>query len=386
VAETGWSTPESVAARLRPRWRSGDLLRRYASGAPFDPVDVPLRGPRASDLGADLDRVRRWIDRLERAAPGRYDLVRRAVGARTVGRNEVPSRAVVSEYDQAWRLLGVEDDVARYDRLLAATAGDPEVTGWLLERPSAALAVAEDEWPAVLAALGWLRDARGSGRYVREISAPGVDTKVVERHRPTLAALLGVPSAADRFAAALGLRDRPARLRVRWGPGVAGATAGLTDVTAPVEELATLDARVSAAVVVENEITFLTVPVPADGVVVFGEGFRVSRAGALPWLAHVPVHYWGDLDTHGFAILDRLRAWLPQTTSFLMDRETLLAHRDRWVGEPSPTSADLARLTAEERALYEDLVTDRYADRVRLEQERVDWAWVLDRWPVGRPS
>lgn len=41
------------------------------------------------------------------------------------------------------------------------------------------------------------------------------------------------------------------------------------------------------------------------------------------------VHYWGDLDTHGSAILDRLRAWLPQTRSFLMDRETLLDHRER---------------------------------------------------------
>jgi hypothetical protein len=43
----------------------------------------------------------------------------------------------------------------------------------------------------------------------------------------------------------------------------------------------------------------------------------------------VDVHYWGDLDTHGFAILHSLRAWLPQTQSFLMDRQTLAEHRDR---------------------------------------------------------
>ena len=95
----------------------------------------------------------------------------------------------------------------------------------------------------------------------------------------------------------------------------------------------------------------------------------------------MPVHYWGDLDTHGFAILDRLRAWLPQTTSFLMDRDTLLAHRERWGSEPSPTAAALTRLTDAEQATYEDLVGDRYADRVRLEQERIDWAWALERWP-----
>jgi hypothetical protein len=132
---------------------------------------------------------------------------------------------------------------------------------------------------------------------------------------------------------------------------------------------------------VENEITYLSVPVPAEGVVIFGEGFRVSRAGSLTWLRDVAVRYWGDLDTHGFAILHQLRAWLPQTESLLMDSETLLSHRDRWVPEPSPTSAALDRLTEAEHVVYDDLVTDRHAERVRLEQERIDWAWAMSRWP-----
>jgi hypothetical protein len=101
----------------------------------------------------------------------------------------------------------------------------------------------------------------------------------------------------------------------------------------------------------------------------------------LPWLRAAPVHYWGDLDTHGFAILDRLRAWLPQTASFLMDRETLLAHRDRWVPEPTPTAATLTRLDTAEAALYDDLVSDRLAESLRLEQERIGWAWARDRLP-----
>ncbi|MGQ0845264.1 MAG: Wadjet anti-phage system protein JetD domain-containing protein [Sporichthyaceae bacterium] len=91
----------------------------------------------------------------------------------------------------------------------------------------------------------------------------------------------------------------------------------------------------------------------------------------------------GDLDTHGFAILDRLRAHLPQTTSFLMDRRTLLAHRERWGAEDRPTAARLTRLTAEEHDLYADLVADRLGDRVRLEQERIDWALALDRLPYS---
>ncbi|MDX6301695.1 MAG: hypothetical protein QOF53_2909, partial [Nocardioidaceae bacterium] len=63
----------------------------------------------------------------------------------------------------------------------------------------------------------------------------------------------------------------------------------------------------------------LSVDVPRDGII-WGKGFDADRVGSLPWLVDVDLTYWGDIDTHGFAILDRLRAWLPQTQSTLMDR------------------------------------------------------------------
>src|SRR5690625_5320890 len=62
-----------------------------------------------------------------------------------------------------------------------------------------------------------------------------------------------------------------------------------------------------------------------------------------------------------------------------MESETLHAHRSRWGTESSPTSAELDRLTPNEAAVYDDLVSDRHGERVRLEQERIDWAWALDR-------
>lgn len=116
----------------------------------------------------------------------------------------------------------------------------------------------------------------------------------------------------------------------------------------------------------QNEISYLSVDVPSDGCVIWGRGFDVDSAGRLPWLADAEVLYWGDIDTRGFAILDRLRAWFPQARSVLMDRETLLAHRDRWVTEDRPARSALSRLTAEERELYAELVGDVLGERVRL--------------------
>ncbi len=88
------------------------------------------------------------------------------------------------------------------------------------------------------------------------------------------------------------------------------------------------------------------------------------------------MHYSGDFDTHGFAILSLLRGGIPQVESVLMDRQTLLAHGERWGQEPSPTRGRLTDLTMAEMALYQELVEDVYAPALRLEQERLDWRWV----------
>jgi hypothetical protein len=378
---TTWTTRSDIRTRVRRRWDDGSILRALAEASPFPIVDVALRGPKPGEIGDDLDAVRSWIAALEAGSRGglQYTLRYAPVGGRLIGRNELPSRAIVESYEQAAALIGVGDQVQAYKTVLSVVAREPAVSAWVASKPLRALEVA-DIWPALLSAYLWLRRAQDSGRYLREITAPGVDTKFVERHRPLLAQLLGVPSSAPGFLRALGLGAKPETLRLRVDPSL-DLAAGLSDLTARANELAMLKIAAKFAVIVENEITFLSVPVPAEGLVLWGKGFEVDRAGSMPWLAGADIVYWGDLDTHGFAILDQLRAWLPQTRSMLMDRDTLLAHRDRWVVEASPTAARFNRLTVDEEALYHDLITDRLGRRIRLEQERIDWAWVAERLP-----
>lgn len=376
-----WTTPADIVSAVERRWADGSLLRAFATESTFPVIDIRIRGPRASDIGDDLGAVRDWITRLDagRRDDGRYTLEWTPIGGRHIGRNRIPSRAIVSSFDQAWALLGVGTEARRFASIRALVSPHEAVSRWVLAHPHKALALGQ-EWPTVLAAYSWLVSRRDSGAYLREISAPGVDTKFVERHRAVLAAVLDVPGSAAGFVTGLGLRTKPDLVRMRFRPGL-GLPTGLTEMAGRADEMASLSVSVGTAVVCENEITYLTVPVPADGVVIWGKGFDVDRVGRLRWLADADVFYWGDVDTHGFAILNQLRAWLPQTTAFLMDRETLLAHRDRWVVENSPTRARLDRLTDDEAALYEELVTDHHGDRIRLEQERIDWGWATGRFP-----
>jgi hypothetical protein len=127
--------------------------------------------------------------------------------------------------------------------------------------------------------------------------------------------------------------------------------------------------------VVENEVPFLTVPRVSGTVAVLGNGnAAASVVAALPWARTTKIKYWGDVDTWGFVILDRLRAAVGDRTSIesvLMDRSTLLDHRDAWVVEESPIVTDVRWLTDDESLLYRDLVAQQLGHNVRLEQERL---------------
>lgn len=147
--------------------------------------------------------------------------------------------------------------------------------------------------------------------------------------------------------------------------------AAITELELRVDELAKVELPVTTVFIVENQATYLAFPEVPDAIVVFGGGYGVTVLEGVPWLAHSDIVYWGDLDTHGFSILSRLRERVPTVRSLLMDRATLLAHREQVVLEPSPTGVVLGGLTPDEDALYRDLVEDRYGSAVRLEQERI---------------
>jgi hypothetical protein len=166
-----------------------------------------------------------------------------------------------------------------------------------------------------------------------------------------------------------GLATKPSLIRFRiLDPAL--AMYGLTDLTVRADEFAQLSIDARRVFVVENEINGLAFPAVEGGIVVFGLGYAVELISTAEWLGRRQLHYWGDIDTHGFAILDRLRGAFPNALSFLMDCNTLTANMALWTTEEAPHVAPLQRLTIPELALFVDLRFDRLGRGVRLEQER----------------
>ena len=97
----------------------------------------------------------------------------------------------------------------------------------------------------------------------------------------------------------------------------------MPDVTLDAESFADLDIPVRRVFITENETNFLAFPPACEAIVIFGAGYGWDALATAHWLARCGIHYWGDIDTHGFAILDQLRARFEHVESFLMDRDNL---------------------------------------------------------------
>lgn len=355
------------------------------------PVELRFRRPSPRELSDRFDAVRTWIRGLEEGAKETrglgYNITWEETNTRLLGRNRVPRDIVVSTREDALELIGKASEARRFEALARATLeAFPELADWLARKPLTALDHAE-AWDLILGVLSWARVNPHSGFYLRQVDVPGVDTRFIEARKALFTELLDIVLAPDAFDIAMtGIRNFEARYGFASKPPLIRlrilderyAIAGLTDLTVRADEFSRLDLGVERVFIAENEINGLAFPEVANSLVIFGLGYAVDLLSSATWLETREIHYWGDIDTHGFAMLDRLRARYLHAHGLLMDRETLLAHQRLWTEEGAPHVAPLDRLTPDEHDLYDDLRRDRLGRRVRLEQERVAFGRVVD--------
>jgi hypothetical protein len=379
-----WTQPADLRAQLLKLWSRGDLLASLVSGEALFPLRLTLKSPTSGEMSERFDEVRQWISTL-RAADG-YRVTLREFRHRVFGANSVPHEVWVDSLDAALMLMGKRRDAARFAALLDTTRQrQPLLLDWLARRPLRVLELAE-EWARLLDIVDWLKANPRPGVYLRQVDIAGVHSKFIEAHRGVLAELADAvlpPEAVDfsasgvsQFAQRYGFRDKPLRVRFRLLGAVPDA-----DITLDAASFARLDPGVSRVFITENEVNFLAFPPVDNSLVIFGAGYGFEMLADIDWLARCPIYYWGDIDTHGFAILDQLRARFAQVQSFLMDRATLLAFESQWGEEAAPTLRDLPRLTPPEQALYDELRDNRLRKNLRLEQERIGFDWVRASLP-----
>jgi hypothetical protein len=381
-----WTSSRDIKAQLARRWERGDLLREFIRKDSIFPLRFTLKGPTTDELGDRFEEVRNWIAELN-SSP----LIRiqgRDVKHRALGAQHIPAAAWIDDIESAVALVDKQYESQCFRELLTLTTErHSALISWVEKYPLRAVSLA-GEWEHLLTVAEWMQANPRPNVYLRQADISGIHSKFIESHLGVLSEwfdllLPGEAIDANRlgtrnFAARYGFLDKPDQIRFRVLDANLGLLAGteLPDVTLDCENFARLRSSVQRVFIIENEITFLAFPPVANSIVIFGAGYGFKEMRMASWIARCTVHYWGDIDTHGFAILDQLRDHFEHTESFLMDRSTLLAHEALWGVEESQIVRDLPRLTPTETSLYDELRDNHIRKGLRLEQERIRVQWV----------
>jgi hypothetical protein len=382
--------PEDVRARCKRQFAREHLAWLGAPAGSGETQTIALGAPTQNETATNPDAVRAWAEAWSRwessDQPGAVTWETRQW--LRLGTQRLPASLIIGSLDDVAKLA---EEGSRWQRATARHQLLCTVCAWLPGRPAPqrlfdALADYGDvDFERLLSLMRWLAEHPMSGLQLRQLPVVGLDTKWVEQRRGLIIDLLQCrplqPSgdqAGRDLHALLGLARPPTRMRLRLlGDDLRRQAGGLCDIEAPVEELAGLPIAPRLAFVVENLESALALPATPGAVALMKLGHAVNLLRLLPWLRTTRVVVWGDIDTHGFAILDRVRAVLPQAVSMLMDRATLLSHRALWVEEPRPYDGlGLERLVDFERLVFDGLVCNRWGVNVRLEQERLPWTLV----------
>jgi len=361
-------TPDDIQGLCRRKY--GVFLKSVVTGEPFFPLEIRFGRPSTSD---EWHKLQQEISALAKGGAD-YRVEWAETNTRRWGRQKFPERVWIESEEEFVRSLRKREEVERFRaNLKFIRAKCPNLKPWLPLNASR-LVEFSAVWPELLKVCNYFLVHPQPRLYGRELPIE-VDTKFIERHEAILRSLLdfllpeSAKTNADRFEERFGLRyDEPLiRFRVLDPALKPYLRLPADDMALPLSQFRRLDWPPIPVVVVENKMTFLTLPTLPEAIGIWGGGGAAELLASVAWLAQCRLFYWGDLDVHGFHILSRLRRAFPHLESVMMDAATLSAFRMFAVKSTVASYEDIAALTDEECRTYEQLRDGQ----LLLEQEKI---------------
>jgi hypothetical protein len=374
-------TPDQIRRRALNRYE--DFLRSLCTGEPFFPLNVFGGGlAKPKDFVADRAAIETLRSESKNQTGFGYEITWEDRNYRRLGTQKVPSTVTFPTQEDFVRFLNKLKEVRGFQSDYGLIQHQfPELTLWVQAKPLKVVAHA-DEWGGLLAVCAHLRKHGRPNCYLRELPVE-VDTKFIERKRAVLNELFPIvapncvgPDGAS-FEKRFGFRQKQPLIRFRFLDAEISKATHLPfcDFAIPLEEAERLRLPAANVIIVENEMTFLTLPSLPKTVALFGGGDAVSHLCRLPWLANARLVYWGDMDTHGFESLAFLRSQHPHTESVMMSMETFTKFKNFAVDASAYTSRAKLNLSQTERELFNFLNHDGKL----LEQERISLSYAAQQ-------
>lgn len=381
-----WETEKSLKYQLEKWWEKGIFLEAAISGQPLFPFKLKLTKPNSKALTEQFKQVRQWVAELSKIDFIRLEWQR--INHRIQGEQQLPEAAYIDSLETVLKVLHKQKAYQQFLQLLALTQTEqPLLLSWLAKYPHKALQYAP-QWQDFLRVIAWKQQNPMPKMYLRQVDILGIHSKFIEQHRGVLSELfdLALPdnaifrqfSGISQFNARYGFESKPGFIRFRNLDCKRSIFPNIlqSDLSLDMQSFAKLNPNIQRIIIVENEINYLTLPQIENAWAIFGAGYGWAHIATAKWLQQCEIYYWGDIDTHGFAILNQLREYFPHTISFLMDENTLLSNRTFWTTEHKPTAMELKNLTDAEQRLYIALKSQKWGNNIRLEQEFVPFSQI----------
>ncbi len=362
-----------ITQRLEKHWSDSVLAEARGDADPRWPWTVTLTNLGGQTLNELWSDVWRWIldwNSWAQANGCTLTVTNRRVGG-TI--RSIPTRLAIPDIATAAAAAGADwperlDAAGRRARVLHDEFPETLTSG----RLRGAYALSGVDFDLVRTAAAWFHQHDASGLTARQVPIAGVHAKWLDRNMRIVTGLSG--------RVELGLATRPSRIHFSYlDGGWIRQGNRRRDSVALDEPHQSPGYQPHVILITENKDSALFFPEIADGIVIEGNGNAVNRLARIPWIVACPhIFYWGDLDAHGFVILDRLRSTGIDAESILMDQTVL----DRYGPYGSPTFADGSQLPVGapaptpclsdvERSVLERITDPAWKGPRRIEQERI---------------
>lgn len=385
------ATPEEARAKLKKLYAKGELLSLSLMEDTF-PATLRVKRPSATALNQDLKAVAAMVASFQRL---KLTLNYATVNSRVMGEQRVPSELVFATPEELFAFIGKLREWKSFKTLYAEVTEREPLSVILFQTHPLTLLENREALPSVLRVVDFLRGHGRSGLYLRQVEIAGNDTKFIERHKRLISlfvnALLADPEygldvssvAEEGFEERYGFRRKSPLIRFRFlDPELKPEDLRESeDMALDVNAFSKLRIGRCNVLIVENEITYLSLSSLPRTLLIFGAGRAVVNLKSVPWLKECPLFYMGDLDGAGLSILSSLRESLKdvRVQSLMMDEDTLRQYAAYAVESKVPVRGEPAELTDEERNLYRLLSAGGLEGRDRLEQELIPLSVIVNR-------
>jgi len=368
--------PKELSKKLNTTYNQAKHLKAHINKEEFA-LSIKFKRLSEKEIVQNFVEIRDWIKALKESS---FEIEFQTIAYRSLGEQSMP-KVLRLKQDEFLRQLSKQRTFDEHVLLIQKSLrAFPKLETLFKEKPQLLMEYAE-VWEKLLKVCDYFVAYPMPNLYIRELDIEGVDTKFIESHKKILDTLLCTildrePTrlAQNGFEKQYGLKyDLPTvRFRIL---DESLYIARLSDISLPLNEFMRLDIACDRVFITENKINGLSFPNSENAMVIFGLGYGVETLKNVKWLADKKIFYWGDIDTHGFAMLSQIRAYFPQVKSMFMSEEMIekfkfLAVKEnlskRFLGE-------LKNLTKEENRVFNNLKENVYAEDLRIEQERMSF-------------